>query len=119
MIEKPNLDKIKERANIIYVYLKDGKTRTKSELCGALGWEYNSSNDRRVREIISILAKKIPIISTSDSRGYRIAKSILDLDDVEHQWRELDSRISELEERKSPLIKFYEKAKKIYEDKRT
>ena len=119
MIGKPNLDKIKERANLLYIHLKDGILRTKPELCNILGWEYNTSNDRRIREIISMLAKKVPIISTSDNKGYRMAKNICDLEEVEHQWKELDSRIQELEERKKPLIDFYEKARVYDENKRT
>ena len=60
---------------------------------------------------MSVLATKKPIISTSDSKGYRMAVKRSDLEDVEHQWRELDSRIKQLQKRVTPLIDFYEKAK--------
>jgi hypothetical protein len=49
------------------------------------------------------------LIATSDQRGYKIAKTKADLEEVIHQWKELDSRIEQLEERKKPLIEFYEK----------
>lgn len=53
----------------------------------------------------------MPLIATSDQKGYKIAKSKRDLEEVEHQWKELDSRIENLKERVTPLIKFYEQYK--------
>ena len=112
MIEKPELsEETKKRANEIYRYLKaENRSVTKQEICDYLGWEYNSSSERRVRDLISLIAKRRPIIATSDQRGYKVP-TMNDLDAVEHQWRELDSRIAELEARREPLIKFAEKIK--------
>jgi hypothetical protein len=56
-----------------------------------------------------MIGKKRPLISTSDSKGYKIAKTKADLEEVCHQWKELDSRILQLQERRKPLIEFYEK----------
>lgn len=112
MIGKPELsEETKRRANEVYRYLRtEARPVTKEELCSFLGWEYNSSSERRVRDLISIIAKRKPIIATSDQRGYKVP-TIDDLEAVEHQWRELDSRISELAARREPLIKFAEKIK--------
>lgn len=107
--KKPELtEKQKERANDVYRYLKTYGVSTKQELCNFLDWKYNSSNDRRIREILSILAKKVPIISLSNQKGYKLA-TIKDMDDVIHQWKEFDSRIKEMEARRKPLIDFYSK----------
>lgn len=98
----------KKQCRQLYNYLKVSGVCTKEELCHSLGLEYNTSNDRRIRRLVSIIAKRLPIISTSNQKGYRIALKTEDLDNIIHQWKELDSRIRELEERKLPLIKFYE-----------
>lgn len=111
-ISKPQITKIKERANVMYQYFKakDGFI-PKKELCFIMGWEYNPSNERRVRDVIALLATKKPIISTSDNRGYKLAQLKEDVEEVEHTWKEIDKRIAELENRKKPLIEFYEKNK--------
>lgn len=112
--KKPELSKQdKERANEVYKQLQLNNILTKEQICGYLGWKYNSSNDRRVRELLAIIGKLQPLISTSDSKGYRLAKNEKDFRDAEHQWAEIDSRIAELEARRKPLIKFCEKYGKI------
>jgi hypothetical protein len=110
-IKKPELNDIdKERANAIFRYLcKIRRPATKEEICEFIGWDFNTSNERRIRELISSIAKVKPIIATSNKRGYKVATSEEDLAEVVHQWRELDSRIEELAERRKPLIRFYEK----------
>ena len=106
--EKPITDNMKEKANRLYLYLKDiGRYATKEEIGEYLGIK----DERVVREIISLLATKKCIISTSSSKGYKLAQSLEDLEDVIHCWKEMDSRIEQLEERKKPLIAFYEKMK--------
>ena len=74
MIAKPELsEETKRRANEVYRYLRtEARPVTKEELCSFLGWEYNSSSERRVRDLISIIAKRKPIIATSDQRGYKV-----------------------------------------------
>lgn len=110
-IKKPELTMLeRQRGNELYHYLRRAQRLvTKEELCGVLGWKYNKSNERRVRELISLLAKRVPIIATSNDKGYKLALTPQDLDAVKHQWSELDSRIEELAERRKPLIRFYEK----------
>ena len=103
--QKPITDGMKDKANAMYVIMKRGGFWTKQQLGDILGIK----NERSVRDVISLLSKKVPIISTSDCKGYALAKSVDDLEDVIHTWKELDSRIAELEERKKPLINFYEK----------
>lgn len=104
-------DKKKELATKLWEYLKVRQYCTRRELCEkALEWEYNDSNDRKMRDILSILASVKPIISTSDKNtGYKLALEKRDLEAVKHAWLEIDSRIAELEKRKAPLIKFYER----------
>lgn len=113
MYKKPEIsDNSKVLVNRIYKFLLQQNVAVKKEkLCELLGWEYNTSNDRRIRDLISILAELKPIVATSNQRGYYLAKSKEDLEKVEHQWKEFDSRIEKLEKRREPLIKFYEKMK--------
>jgi len=77
------------------------------EFCGI-------GNDRDARRIMSEVKKLLPVIATSDSTGYKLANVLIgphnDLEDVIHTWKEIDSRIEELEAVKKPLIKFYEDA---------
>lgn len=111
-IQKPNVEE--EKATAVYNYLAN-KTEnngicTKREICQRVfGWTYNKSNDRKVRELISIVANKYPIISLSSSKGYKLAKTKDDLILVVRQWKENDSRIKAISDRKNPLIKFYDK----------
>ena len=105
--EKPITDNMKEKVNALWAEMRDGRTHNLEEVCGVRGVK----SERQARDIMSVLATKKPIISTSDSKGYRMAVKRSDLEDVEHQWRELDSRIKQLQKRVTPLIDFYEKAK--------
>ena len=105
--EKPITDNMKEKVNALWAEMRDGRTLNLEEVCEVCGVK----NERQARDIMSVLATKKPIISTSDSKGYRMAVKRSDLEDVEHQWRELDSRIKQLQKRVTPLIDFYEKAK--------
>lgn len=100
MIAKPTLIKAEQRANELYQFIKDGRVVTKSEICELYGWIHTSNNDRRVREIIALLATKKPIVSTSDSRGYKIAETS---DEALHELNELKSRVAEIEKRYKPL----------------
>lgn len=107
-IKKPVLNEAdKNRANDIYKYLiAVNRACTKEELCAAIGWQYNKSNERRIRELVSSLAKVEPIISTSDTTGYRLARTSLDREDVVHQLNELKKRSAEIEARYAPLVNF-------------
>ena len=103
MIEKPLTDNLKEKANACYKYLKSqNRYCTKEEIGEFLGVK----NERCVRDIISLVASKKPILSKSNSKGYKLAQTKDDLKDVDNVWREIDSRIDELNRRKQPLIEF-------------
>ena len=106
--EKPITDNMKQKCNDFWRYMKSKNDYvTKAELMS----HFNIKNERTVRDVISTLASRVPIISTSDCKGYKLATSESDLELVIHSWQELDSRIEELEKRRKPLIQFYEKHK--------
>ena len=67
------------------------------------------SNERSVRDVIALLATKKPIISHSGGKGYKLARTIDDLAEVERTWAELSSRMEEIKRRMQPLIAFREK----------
>ena len=106
-IEKPMTENQKLYGNMLYKFLMANDTVTKEQMLEHLGWD--SKKDRQLRDLLSMIGKKRPLISTSDSKGYKIAKTLKDLEEVKHQWKELDSRIEQLKERRKPLIDFYEK----------
>lgn len=104
--EKPLTDGIKGKANRFYLYLKEKRDfATKEEIGAVIG----VSNERSVRDVISLLATRKPIISHSGGKGYRLALTEADLPEVERTWAELSSRAEELERRMKPLIAFREK----------
>ena len=80
---------------------------TKDQMLAHLGWD--KKKDRQLRDLLSLIGQRVPLIAVSSDNGYKIAKTKEDLDEVIHSWKELDSRIEVLEARKQPLIKFYEK----------
>ena len=71
-IEKPLTEKMREKANACYRLFRDTDGYlTKSEI-----GEYLSLKDeRQVRDVISLVATKVPIISKSNSKGYKMAKT--------------------------------------------
>lgn len=107
--EKPMTENEKINGNKLYKFMMTHDIVTKEQMLAHLGWD--SKKDRQLRILISNIAKKVPVISTSDSKGYKIAKTADDLQEVEHSWSEIDSRIEELNERRKPLIAFYTKYK--------
>lgn len=111
-IEKPEISEaIWERCKTLLRYFKENPDRdiTKKEICEeALGWEY-PRQERQTREVISNLGKAVPIIATSDTRGYRLATTAEDMEKVKHQLNELNSRKLELDLRCDPLKKFIDR----------
>lgn len=108
-IEKPLTENQKELASKIYKYLHhQHRFITKEEICEMLGWEYNSSNDRKIRDTINVIKKRKPIVATPDRKGYFAPIQKEDLEEVIHQWKYIDSIIEDLQETKKPLILFYE-----------
>lgn len=106
-IEKPMTENQKYYGNMLYKFLMHNDTVSKEQMLEYLGW--SNKKDRQLRDLLSMIGKKCPLIATSDSKGYKIAKTPEDLTEAIHQWRELDSRIEQLKARREPLIKFYEK----------
>lgn len=110
-IKKPQLSEIdRKRGKAIYIYLyQHRRFCTKAELFEFLGWQQTASNDRKLRELISYMAKISPVISTSDKAGYKLALDNRDLEEVVHQLNEHKKRISEIETRYAPLEEFIRK----------
>lgn len=104
--EKPMTENQKKNGNILYRFLMTYDVVTKDEMLAELGWDCRK--DRQLRDLLSMIGKKVPLIATSDQKGYKIAKTKADLEEVIHQWKELDSRIEQLKARRKPLIEFYE-----------
>ena len=63
-------------------------------------------SERTARDRISTIAKRMPVISTSDSKGYKIARTMADLELAKQAARELGSRMNELNSRKEVLDNF-------------
>lgn len=109
-IEKPLTENQKEVANKIYAYLiRVRRYVAKEELCAMLGWEYNLTNDRKVRDSINSLKKVRIIVATPDKKGYFAPTSKEDMREVIHLWRYLDKLEKEIQDIKKPVIKYFEK----------
>lgn len=113
--EKPITEKQQELATLIYKFLhKEHRFVTKEEICEMLGWEYNLTNDRKVRDTINIIKKIKPIVATPDRKGYFAPKFFdIDEEEVDHQLNYIDSIIDDLLATKQPLLDFKKKAKEI------
>jgi len=96
-VEKPNNDKIEERANMIKEYMKvNRRFCTKEELGNHI-----ECGERIVRDCINFLRNQgVMIVSVSSQKGYKlIRKSDASQDDLElvkQMWCETDNRIKEL-----------------------
>lgn len=103
--EKPEFtEEMRGRLNTMYLLLKQ-RFYTKAELV-----EYFNLGERQIRMLISEISHRFPVISTSGTNiGYKIATTEEDLELVEHTWKELISRVEEIEKRAKPLIKFRDK----------
>lgn len=111
---KPELTNKQQLCNTLFLYLKNQKRPcTKEELCEVLGLEFSASNERKIRDLISMLAQRKPILSTSNQKGYKLALTVEDLSEVEHQYNELVSRCQELVKRMQPLMSFSERYKAV------
>jgi hypothetical protein len=108
-VKKPMTENEKFYGNKLYSFLMQNDVVTKEEMLKYLDWD--KSKDRQLRNLLSLIGQKVPLIATSDQKGYKIAKTEKDLADVEHQWKENDSRIKVLQDKNKPLIKFYEQHK--------
>jgi flagellar biosynthesis/type III secretory pathway chaperone len=89
---------------MLYLFLKQNDVVTKEQMLEHLGWD--SKKDRQLRDLLSLIGKKRPLISTSDSKGYKIAKTQKDIEEVEHTLAEMSSRVEEIQKRMQPLYSF-------------
>ena len=103
-IEKPMTENQKYYGNMLHTFLKQNDVVTKEQMLEYLGWD--SKKDRQLRDLLSMIGKKKPLISTSDSKGYKIAKTQKDLQEVEHTLAEMSSRVEEIQKRMKPLYEF-------------
>lgn len=106
-IEKPLTENQKVNGNKLYRFMMKNDWVTKEQMFNCLGW--SAKKDRQLRDLISEIAKRVPVISTSDSKGYKIAKNEQDKELVIHQKLEMLSRIEELRKRINPLDIFIDK----------
>ena len=90
--------------------LNDNEVMTKPQLSEKL-----NISERMVRNEIARCAMYYAVIATSDKSGYRLAKKIeelsgesllQELEEVEHQIHEVNSRIKCLKKRLKPLIAY-------------
>lgn len=107
--EKPMTENQKYYGNLLYKYLMTHGVVTKEEMFAYLGW--NSKKDRQLRDLLSMIGKKVPLVSVSSSKGYFIAKTVDDLAMVENALWEWQSRKDEADERMKPLLEFRDKVK--------
>ena len=110
---KPEMTtKEKERCNEIYALLKShGGYVTKEELCETLGWKWNSSSDRKIRDLISLIAYRFPIISTSDGKGYKLVGKVgvTEAKELLHQAKEHEARADKILARNEPIMRYLDK----------
>ncbi len=81
----------KQRIDTIYRRLSNGLA-TKEELMQLIG----VTNDRPVRDCISIIKRYKPVISLSGEKGYRLAMTMDDLEDAKHMIASEISRANEV-----------------------
>lgn len=60
-------------------------------------------SERTARDMLSKVAKRAPLISVSDTAGYRIAMRPSDVGDAMHAYNENEKRASEILKRNKPL----------------
>lgn len=104
MNTKPELTESEKRLGNSIARLLKERTYTKEELIKIFG-----ISERKIRDIVSEIAKRRPIISISSGKGYKWASN--SLDDYKaalRQWRENDSRARQITSRNEPLIKHLE-----------
>lgn len=104
-VKKPELTRaMRDRLNDLYRLLKT-RYYTKQELM-----EVFETGERQIRDMISTLSHKVPVISTSGTNmGYKVATCKEDLENARYSCAELESRVNEIEKRKKPLMDFIDK----------
>ena len=98
------------KKNTIAMYMRDNEQKvfTREELC-----ELFNLSDRVLRENIAEMANYLPVISLSNSTGYKVLsfneETTIEelnqmLDEIQHQINEFKSRIDNLKARMKPLV---------------
>ncbi len=95
-------DKNRAMLNAMVRLLRNGNM-TKQQLMSI----FNLS-ERTTRDALSEIAKRVPLISVSDTSGYRIAVLPKDVGDAMHAYNENKKRAEEILKRNEPLEKFIE-----------
>lgn len=76
-IEKPMTENQKLYGNKLYKFLMQNDVVTKEEMFEHLGWD--KKKDRQLKELLSLIGQKVPLISLSSDMGYMIVKTKDDL----------------------------------------
>ena len=93
-------DKAKNKTVVLVEMLTGGTVTVRAVM-------FNFGVDERyARRMLSDIAKAYPLIAVSDRKGYRIATSAQDIDDVRHAYNENRKRAAEVLKRNAPLEKF-------------
>jgi uncharacterized protein YbaA (DUF1428 family) len=90
----------KMQLNELYRLMRDRRV-TKEEIM----LRYNIS-ERAARDMISEITKRVPVIATSDNKGYKRAVSAADVEEVIHSYNEDKKRADEILKRNAPRIEF-------------
>lgn len=102
--EKPMSQKTKDRLNAVARRLIDWQLKEDLQ-------SYLHCDERTVRDLVSTVSKRVPIISVSDKKGYKRAMTQEDLELAKQSYAELESRVRELFARMKPLANFISKFK--------
>lgn len=98
-------------------YLSSTRYTTRKELC-----EKTGLSDRTIRDLISKLKTKRVVIYSSNRSGYRLAKAIESMSDIElaeeirqieHSLNDCKSRTKQLNKQKRKYIAYLKKAEQI------
>lgn len=95
-------DKNRAMLNAMVRLLRNGNM-TKQQLMSI----FNLS-ERTTRDALGEIAKRVPLISVSDTSGYRIAVLPKDVGDAMHAYNENKKRAEEILKRNEPLERFIE-----------
>lgn len=93
----------KDKINALYRELKS-RTMTKADVMDFLGCD-----ERGARAFIHEVAIRVPVISTSDKRGYRVADRTKphDVKEAKHAMLENEKRADEILKRNAPFKEFF------------
>lgn len=106
--QKPEFtEEMRNKLNYMYRLLKS-RYWTKQELMAEF-----ELGERQVRMMIQEIRQRVPVISTSGTnKGYKVATSSKEMDEVVATWRELYSRSRELGKAIAPLAAFRDKVQR-------